>query len=136
MQLSQEERTLAGLVHLGVLFGWLGLAFQAVVLAIYQPKSRYTASHAKQALGMWLVWFLVRLALGAITGTMGVAIAFNPFHLLNGAVLGSLLLGLLLRVALFICVLVFMIIGMAAGFGGKPYRYPLIGDLVAQIAGE
>lgn len=136
MQATQEERTLSGLAHLAVLFGWLGLAFQIVVLVIYQPKSRYVAGHARQALGMWAAWMLVRFVLGFLTGTIGISIAFNPFGIFNGAILGSLLLGLLVRLGIFVAVLVAVIVAMIAGFGGRTYRYPLIGDLVASVTGE
>jgi|GEM_PF-848238 len=134
MTATQEERTLGGLVHLGVLFGWFGLAFQIVLLVVYLPKSKYIAGHAKQALGLWAAWFLARLVIGAITGTAGAAIAINPVNLFSGGFIGTMLVGLLLFGALGIGVLVLVILAMVKGFGGEEHRYPIIGDLVASIA--
>ncbi|HWI66031.1 MAG TPA: DUF4870 domain-containing protein [Symbiobacteriaceae bacterium] len=136
MVVSQEERTLGGLAHLGVIFGWVGLAFQVILLIVYMPKSKYVTSHVKQALGLWVIWYLARLAVGALLGGVGVTAAFNPAILFSGSFIGGMLLGALVMMALGIGVLVLVILAMVKGFGGQLHRYPIIGDLVASIAGE
>ena len=136
MSTSQEERTLGGLAHLGVLFGWVGLAFEIILLVVFLPKSKYVASHAKQALGLTLVWYLIRLALGTITGGVGVWVALNPARLFTGGFIGSVLLAFLLMAVLGLTTLVLVIMAMVKGFSGQPYRYPIIGDLVVSLTGE
>lgn len=136
MSLSQEERTLGGLAHLGVLFGWVGLAFDIILLVVYLPKSRYVAKHAKQALGLWTVWFLARLALGFVSGGAGLWVALNPARFFTGDFLSTILFSVLGLLVLGIGVLVMVIQAMVKGFNGEEYRYPIIGDLVASVAGE
>lgn len=131
---TQEERTLGGLVHLGVLFGWIGLAFQIVLLVVYLPKSKYVAGHVKQALGLWTTWFLVRLVVGAATGTAGAVFALNPARLLSAGFIGSVLIGMMIMSLLAVGVLVLVILAMIKGFNGEPHKYPIIGDLVDSIA--
>ena len=134
--ITQEERTLGGLSHLGVIFGWIGLAFQVILLIVYMPKSKYVASHAKQALGLWVIWYLAKLAIGGLTGGVGVWAAMNPMRVMSGAFLGPLLFGVMAMLALGVGVLVLVILAMIKGFNGQSHRYPLVGDLIASIGGE
>lgn len=133
---TQEERTLGGLAHLGVLFGYIGVAFQVILLIIYLPKSKYVASHAKQALGLWVIWYLAKLAIGALTGGISMFAVLNPARIFTPGFFGTVLLGGMALLALGVGVLVLVILAMIKGFNGEPHRYPIIGDFVASIGGE
>lgn len=138
MTTTQEERIFGGLAHLGVLFSWYGLAFLIILLVIFQPRSRFIVSHAKQALGAWIIFFAIRLIGGAVFfGGATMAVAANPFAFANlgGAVMGVLLGGLVIG-AIGLTFLVFAIMALVKGINGQTHRYPLIGDLIASIAGE
>ncbi|HYF91310.1 MAG TPA: DUF4870 domain-containing protein [Symbiobacteriaceae bacterium] len=136
MTVSQEERTLAGLVHLGVLFGWLGLAFQIIMLVVYLPKSKFVANHVKQALGVSVILYLIRFAFGTLVGGAGLWVAFNPVRLFTAGFIGPMLLAGLATAVLGLTVLVLVIMAMVKAFGGQPHRYPVIGDLIASLTGE
>lgn len=138
MTTTQEERIFGGLSHLGVLFGWYGLAFLIVLLIIFQPRSRFIVSHVKQALGVWVAFFAVRLVAGALFfGGATMAVAANPFAMGNlGGAIAGILIGSLIVGAIGLMVLVFVIMALVKGINGQLHRYPLIGDLVVRIAGE
>lgn len=138
MTTTQEERIFGGLAHLGVLFGWYGLAFLIVLLIIFQPRSRFIAAHVKQALGLWVAFFAVRLAAGALFfGGATMAVATNPFAMGNlGGAIAGILFGSLIIGAIGLVVLIFVIMALVKGINGQTYKYPLVGDLITRIAGE
>lgn len=138
MTTTQEERIFGGLAHLGVLFGWYGLAFLIVLLVIFQSKSRFILSHVKQALGLWVPLFLVRLVAGVLFfGGATMAVAANPFAMGNvGGAIAGILLGSLIVGGLWLVALVFVIMALVKGINGQTYKYPIFGDLVTRIAGE
>ncbi|MDF2630219.1 MAG: hypothetical protein K0R39_4050 [Symbiobacteriaceae bacterium] len=138
MNTTQEDRIFGGLAHLGVMFGWIGLAFLVVLLIIFQPRSRFIVSHVKQALGLWIAYFAFRFVASAIfLGGATMALVVNPFAFLTspGALAGVLIGGLLIA-AFGLTVLVFVIMALVKGINGQTHRYPVIGDLVVSIAGE
>jgi len=138
MNTTQEERIFGGLAHLGVLFNWIGLAFMVVLLVIFQPRSRFIASHVKQALGVWVGFFVLRLVVSTIfLGGATAAFAVNPFAYGNiGGALAGIPPGALFLGAIGLTALVFVIMALVKGINGQPYKYPIIGDLITRIAGE
>lgn len=133
MERTQEEKILSGIAHIAVLFSWLGLVLNVILFAVYKPKSRFVAGHAKQALGLWLVQAIIRSVVGLITGGSVLAAMYNPFRTGYPAGFGLAVLGGLLSAALGIAVLVLVILACIKGFNGDEHRYPVIGEFVARI---
>jgi uncharacterized Tic20 family protein len=133
LERTQEEKLLGGIAHIAVLFSWLGLALNAVLYLVYKPKSKFVTGHAKQALGLWGVWFLVKVVLGMVAGGSALAVMNNPFGRMGMAGLGVAAVGGLLTAALGIAVLVMVIQACIKGFNGQEYKYPIIGEMVAGI---
>lgn len=132
---------LSGIGHIAVLFGWLGLAYLVVVHFVYRPKSAFVTAHTKQGLGLWLGYRLIGWAislvlaplfgLGMLGGLGGFGATGHPGALIGVGIAG-MILGLL-ALAAFIGALVLVIMGASRGFKGEEYRYPIIGDFVAQV---
>lgn len=129
MERSQEEKVLAGLAHVALLFSYIGLVGQIVLLVLYREKSKFVFNHAKQALSLWVVswvvgWvitsvFGVSVGLGALTGGLGF--------------LGGALLGAVIALAWLVIWAVLMIRGAIKGFKGEEYKQPLVGEMVEKL---
>jgi uncharacterized Tic20 family protein len=129
MERSQEEKILAGLSHVALLFSWIGLVGQVVLLVLYREKSRFVFGHAKQAIALWVVSYVVSLVINMVFGvTAGLGSLAGGAGLLGGALVGGLI-----ALAWLVIWVVLLIRGAVMGFKGAEYRQPLIGDMVARI---
>ena len=103
---SQESRNIALLVWVGTIF----FSFiPALIVYLIKKDDAYVVDQSKEALN----W--------SITLVIGYCIAI---------VLSFLLIGFLVFPILWVCNLIFCILGAVAGSGGKPYRVPFAIRLV------
>jgi uncharacterized Tic20 family protein len=103
---SQEARNIVLLVWVGTIF----FSFvPALIVYLIKKDDAYVADQSKEALN----W--------SVTMVIGYCVAF---------VLSFLLIGFLVFPILWVCNLIFCILGAVAGSGGKPYRTPFAIRLV------
>lgn len=140
MERTQEEKVLSGLAHVAVFFSWIGLAYNLVIYFIYKEKSAYVASHAKQALGLMLTFWILTFGATLIMLPFGLAAGFGAAGIgslgRTGAMMGLGFVGVLMGLVVFaisIGALVLVIMAAIRGFKGEEYRYPVIGDFVAKL---
>ncbi len=138
MNRTSEEKVLSGISHLAaVLFGLLGLVAALVIYFVYKQKSAFAAAHAKQAVGLGVVRYLVSLVFGLLMAPLmggltltGMMTSPRSFGMLGAGMMG--LIGLV-GMAIFLAFLVLGIIAAIKGFQGDEYRYPVFGDVVARL---
>jgi len=129
---SSDEKVLAGLTHVAVLFNMVGVIYILIMFIVYKQKSRFVYDHAKQALGLWVASFVVFRLLGLFMGA-GFASLFafsSPWT--TGFIGSALILGLIVS-GLGIATLVLVIIAAVKAFSGQDFRYPVIGDMVSRL---
>lgn len=130
---TQEETLLSGFAHVAVLFGWLGVIGNLVLYLIYKPKSAFVAGHAKQALGLAIVWRVLGIVLGIFMGGLGAVLTRGPWSMMGPGVHGGLVIGSLVSFGIWVAFLVLVILAAIKGFGGKEHRYPIIGDAIDRL---
>jgi uncharacterized Tic20 family protein len=133
---SQEERLLAALSHIAILFSALGIIVPAVIWVTQREKSPYTAHQALQALVFQGVAILVSLAALAFFICSLLGVFASVFPEAGNEPLGEIIFGLIMAV-LFISVcimslgqLIFIWYGINAAvvtFFGKEFRYLFVG---------
>jgi len=126
--MSSEEKALAGISHLVILFGLLGIVIALVIWIWQREKSDFAADHAKQALGYQII---VRVGLSVLSlfsaGLFagGAALGLQP----SVGVAGSIgLVGLLSLAAV-----IYGIYAAVQGFSARDFRYAVIGDFIERI---
>ncbi|MFZ5816465.1 MAG: DUF4870 domain-containing protein [Bacillota bacterium] len=126
---TQEERLVSGIAHIAILFSALGLVVNIALLLSFRHRSPFAASHLRQALGLQVISAILAWAIGLY-------LLLTSFHVGFGHLGPRLLLGRAIQVGLVVLVingvkLTLAILGAVHAFGGKVYRYPLVGDLLA-----
>jgi len=121
---KSEEKILAGLSHLGIIFGSVGILIALAVFFWQNGKSRFAANQAKQALGYQVVVRIIAfvgngLFWGSAAGLdAALGFFFGGFWLWN------------------LFLLLFNLYGLYAALQalkGYAFRYPLIGDFIDNI---
>lgn len=123
---KSEEKMLAGIAHLGILFNLAGMIGALAIFLLYKDKSSYVADHAKQALG-----YQITVAILSFASSLFVA----------GGMLGGMMLGRpTMPVAGFSLfgILMLAIFGYAVyaafqGFLGNRFHYMIIGEFIDRI---
>lgn len=132
MERTGVEKLLGGLAHIfvlplfTVLIGFLAPVVHLLLYFAYKTRSRFVVEHTKQAFGLWVSYWLVKLAISLVIflaeagGVPGSSLESAYFVLLFGwmGVVGVL-----------------SIWGAVRGFLGQEHRYPVIGNLAARIGG-
>ncbi len=131
---SSEEKLLAGVAHLGVLFQMVGLFVPLVILLLQRQTSRFVADHARQALGYQLVVVLVQVVLsfflfGFFLG--GFRMPMPGFTLLQFP--GPARVAFFIFSAFLLAASIYGVVAAVAAFSGREFRYAFIGDLVARL---
>jgi uncharacterized Tic20 family protein len=140
MQPSNDERTLAGLAHASIVLnttGLIGVLAAGVIWATQRERSAFVRAHALQALLYQVVVLVLSLVL-VLSWAMCVSLSLLPAALRPELYEGSLpgpfwlaLSGMILPVVFGILAVVYALVGAVQVFRGRPFRYPLIGRLVA-----
>ncbi|MFZ5827004.1 MAG: DUF4870 domain-containing protein [Bacillota bacterium] len=128
---NQDERFVAGMAHVAVLFSALGLALNIGLLVYYRERSRFIAAHIRQALALQVLSIILSWTVGLYVVFAGFGFGFGrigPHFFFGKAMLTGLFLFLINGVKLAL-----VILGAIRGFGGQEYRQPLIGNLIAGI---
>lgn len=132
---SAEERILGGIAHLALFFNFIGFLVSLIMYLIYRRRSRFVSSHAKQAVGLAVIAFLLSLILGTVAGFSALAVFMGSATAAGvGAALTtvSVLLLVLGGIAWFILV----ILGAVKGFLGEEHHHPLFGRWLARLGEE
>lgn len=131
---TYEEKMIAGVAHLGVFFAVSGFVANLLIYFLYRRRSPFLAGHSRQALLWQGATLLVKAVAGLVLGGPGLALVFTgititqPWQWLIGQGVAAPLVGL----ALLLWVLYFTsAFALVRAWGGRPYRYPLLGRLVA-----
>ncbi|MGF7184215.1 putative Tic20 family protein [Desulfitispora alkaliphila] len=132
-----EDKLFAGASHLAIFFNLVGFLAVVVLYLSKKKTSSFVAEHAKQAMGYQIVVYLLGMVIGA-TIMASFAGGFGLLHsrgiwVSPQAGLWSLGgMSLLFGLAQF-AVLGYAMIGAIHGFTGKPFRYWIIGDKIAEL---
>jgi hypothetical protein len=140
---THEERVLAALAHVGIVansFNLLGIIGAALIWMTQRQRSPYVAAHALQALAFQVMAVLLGILLLLIWGGC-LVVALLPAMLrpslyqsdLPLAFWLALGIGLLLLLALAAIVMVYGLMGAAAAWRGKPFRYAVVGSLIEEM---
>jgi hypothetical protein len=140
---THEERVLAALAHVGIVansFNLLGIIGSALIWMTQRQRSPYVAAHALQALAFQVVAVLLGISLLLFWGGC-LVVSFLPAVLrptlyqsdLPLAFWLALGIGLLLLLALAVVVVVYGLMGAAAAWRGKPFRYAVVGSLLEEM---
>ena len=137
---GQDERILAALAHLGILFQYFGVLVPIMIWLAYKDKSRYVAFQALQAMILQIILFL-----GLLVGMIGYVgsiflVTFGSAFLQNSGELGPQELAIMvvpggLFMAMMCVYGLFVIYGIVGGIlclFGKNFRYLIIGQLLAR----
>lgn len=120
MEVSSEEKTMAGLSQLSFLVG-LGIIVPLIIWLIKKDTSEFIKKNVKQALGWQIAMVVVFIGLMIVASILTFIIPLLGF--LTG----------LIYLALGICVLVFGIMAGVKNFKGEDYIYPVIGNYIDGI---
>lgn len=127
MEKSNEDKILAGLAHLGVVFGWPGLIAALIIYLVCKDRSLFIRANVKQALGYQVCVLILLQILILIFG--------------GGALLGiltsqSVTPGIISVGVVRVIGLAFALLGIWGAFRtfvGENFRYPLIGDFIDRL---
>ncbi|MEW6622390.1 MAG: DUF4870 domain-containing protein [Bacillota bacterium] len=124
--LNSENKILAGLSHLGIFFGFLGIIAVLVIYIIQREKSRFVAHHAKQALGYQLIIALFKQLVGLA--------GFSFIGFTSGFMRGMYLWqGLSIWGLFSLVILIYAVVASIKAFSGESFKYVLIGDFIDRI---
>ncbi len=127
---NEQERLVAGLGHVAVLFSALGLAANIALLLYYRQRSAFVSRHLRQALALQVLSVLVFWVIGLYIFLSGFGWGLSPLRgRFFAHALGAGILMLLVGTAK----LVLAVLGALHGFSGQEYRQPLIGEWIDQI---
>lgn len=125
-----EDRLVGGLAHIAVLFSALGLALNIALLVHYRRRP-FIAAHLRQALGLQVLSIILSWTVGLYVTVAGLWASFgrvSPGFFFHKSIVTGLAVLLLNGIKI-----VLAILGAMSAFGGRPYRQPLIGDLLARL---
>lgn len=129
---QSDEKILAGVSHLGILFSMLGIIVALIIYLVQKDRSTFTAHHAKQALGyqvaIQILWTLVGLFAGGSVVGLGFLGSRAP-HLF-GAMAG-LFAGLVSLLSLGL--IVYGIYAAVLAFQGREFTYAVIGKYIDRL---
>lgn len=124
MGVERWERGWAAVVHLGILFSWVGMVGTLVVLLWQRDHSAFVADHAKQALAYQLAVFCVLyLSSLALAGSLATGLVGLERFLGSASIL-SLMVVVTTAVAMWASV---------TALKGVRCRYPVIGRLLQRV---
>jgi hypothetical protein len=140
---THEERVLAALAHVGIVansFNLLGIIGSVLIWMTQRQRSPYVAAHALQALAFQVVAVLLGILLLLVWGGC-LVVAFLPAVLRPTLYQSDLPLafwlafgiGLLLLLVLIVVVVIYGLMGAAAAWRGKPFRYAVVGSLLEEM---
>ncbi len=140
---THEERVLAALAHVGIVansFNLLGIIGSALIWMTQRQRSSYVAAHALQALAFQVIAVLLGILLLLVWGGC-LVVAFLPAVLrptlyqsdLPLAFWLALGIGMLLLLLLVVVVFIYGLMGAAAAWRGKPFRYAVVGSLLEEM---
>lgn len=131
MELTSEEKVVAGLVHLALLLNVIGLVASVVVYMLYRPKSTFVARHAKQSLGLQVISLILSATIPVAFGASAVGL----FSLgAKRATLGTGAAGALLLWITGVTMLVMAVIAAVRAFQGHEHVHPVFGKWVDSLA--
>ncbi|WP_366923129.1 DUF4870 domain-containing protein [Metallumcola ferriviriculae] len=116
---TSEEKILAGIAHLGILFRTSGITVALIIYVIQKDKSNFAAEHAKQALGYQItlaILFYIPALFGFRTLGWGGHVSPVPGWLL-----------------IFWGLTLYAIYAAIKAFTGKGFEYAVIGDFIRRI---
>ena len=137
---TSEDRVWAVLAHLSALAFGMGILLPVIGWSDQRRKSNYASFQCLQALGyqsvgftVWVLSYLVIIILGSI---LMLAMLSSDSGANANALQGPVtIIFLILVFGLFALYFVFPIIAAVACAFGKDFRYPLLGDRLAQYLG-
>jgi uncharacterized Tic20 family protein len=130
---TSEEKTLGGLTHLAIFFGWLGLIANVVLYVIYRPKSQFVGGHVKQALGLQTLLLVIHAVLALLFGA-GVVGGIGLGSTMGlGAAVGAAFLGGLIGLVVAVGAIILAIIAAIKGFQGQEHNHPIVGNWIAGL---
>lgn len=98
---TSDEKTMSALAHgLPIVCGFIG---PLIIYLVKKDESQFVAENSKEALNFQITLFIGYMIAG---------------------ILCAVLIGLFLLPALYVCSLIFSIVGAIKGSEGKIYRYP------------
>ncbi len=124
--MTSEDKLLAGVAHLGILFSGIGIIIPLAIYLIQQGRSSFVVRHARQALGYQVVVLLLSFLLGIVfAGGIVGGMAYRRFALGAGpfGIYGLINLAFLL----------YGIAGGIQGFLGREFKYIWIGDFIERL---
>ncbi len=127
MERQSEDKVLAGIAHLGIVVGWVGVLVALIIYLLRKEQSIFIRRSVTQALGYQVCALVIMqvlvmlfgggLALGIMSTAAPVAGMLGLF-IVKTINLGLILLGLW---------------GAVRAFLGTTFRYPIIGDFIARL---
>ncbi len=127
MERNSEDKILAGISHLGIVTGWVGLVIALVIYLIRKDQSSFVKRCAKQAMGYQICTLVIMQVLILIFGG-SVVLGIISSKLVTMSTLGFLFVK---TVNLGLCAL--GIWGAIKTFLGEYFRYPVIGGFIDQL---
>lgn len=132
---TSDERLLAGLSHISILFFGLGIVAPLVVWVTQRRKSAYVAFQSLQALGyqmlMWLAYLVVSFLIAGIAILVMVAVIIIGASTQNEATLMlSVFSQFFIYFGIFCLMGLYILGGLIGGIlclTGKQFYYPLFG---------
>ncbi|HZW84041.1 MAG TPA: DUF4870 domain-containing protein [Candidatus Deferrimicrobium sp.] len=124
---KSEDKVLAGVSHLGILVGWVGLIIALGIYLVKRDQSVFVKRSAKQALG-FQVCALVIISI--------LALLFGGGMLLGVFTAKLVTTGLLSLVFVKIVLVLLYTLGVWAAirsFQGEHFKYPLIGEFIDRL---
>ncbi len=122
-----EDKVLAGVTHLGILAGWVGLLITLAIYLFRRDQSNFVKRSAMQAMGYQVCALIIMGIVGVVFGS----------SLLLGVFAAKLVTTSIVSLALIKIVLVVVyalgIWGAIRSFLGENFKYPLIGDFIEHL---
>ncbi|BDG61411.1 DUF4870 domain-containing protein [Caldinitratiruptor microaerophilus] len=131
---SYEERVMAAVGHLGVLFGLMGVVATGVIHFLYARRSGFVGAHVRQALAWQGTALAVKVAYGyvALGGLPGALVATGwSWDVLKWLFQPDGPPGRTAVAALLWVFFALALQGLVRAWGGRRHRYPLVGRLVS-----
>lgn len=140
VEITQNERGLAGLAHgsilLGIFTGGIGGIVTALIIWLTQKeKSPYVAGQALQALVYQSVTYLLTMAVWCCWGLCWVAAIIQPliadpaaYETTPPVTLWLGLIFMIIPFAVWGLIILYGLYGAARGFAGADFKYVIVGD--------